>query len=68
MAAIAIDLDITQGTEIADTTCHVKGMEHSGESTEGIGAGGLDLTHDIHHDGACLSDIDIEATALIASA
>ena len=41
-------------------------MEHGGEGTQGIGTGGLHLTHDVDQDGTGLTHRDIELAALIA--
>ena len=55
-AALTVDLNGTECTEIADTACHIQGMEHSGKGTEGIGAGHLNLTHHINHNGTGLAN------------
>ena len=48
-------LDAAQGSQIADTTCHIQGVEHGGKGTEGIGTGNLHFTHHIDHNGSGLS-------------
>ena len=66
MFAIAVNLDITQSTQVVDTTCHIQGMENGREGTEGIGAGSLDFTHDIDHQGTGLTHTHLQIAALIA--
>ena len=64
--ALTIDLDITQSSQIVGTTGHIQGMEHRGKSTQGIGTGGLDLTHHVDQDAAGVAQRQLQAAALIA--
>ena len=52
---VAIDLDVTQGTNIVRTTSHIQGMEHRGKGGQCVGTRGLHLTHHVDGDGACLT-------------
>ena len=58
-----IDLDVTQGTEIVDTTGTIQGVEHGSKGTEGIGTRGLYLAHHIDHDRTGLTDGELQITA-----
>ena len=66
--ATTIDLDVTQRTDIADTTSHIQGMEHSSKGTQRVSTGGLDLTHHIHHKRTGLTDRQLQAAAGITAA
>ena len=61
-------LDAAQGSQIADTTCHIEGVEHGGKGTEGIGTRGLNFAHHIHQDSTGLADSHLDLRALIISA
>ena len=63
-----IYLDVTQGTEIADTTGTIQGVEHGSKGTEGIGTRGLYLAHHIDHDGTGLTNGELQVTAGILAA
>ena len=52
---VAIDLDITQRTNLAGTASHVQGMEYGREGWQRIGAGCLELTHHVNDDTTCLT-------------
>ena len=56
IATSAIEHDLAKRTNVADTTCTVEGMENRGEGTQGIGARILHLAHDMHLDGARLTE------------
>ena len=59
------DLDVTKRTDAIDTTSHIEGMEDGSEGTEGIGARGCDLTHDIDADRAGLTNRQTNLGTLI---
>ena len=60
-------LNVTQGSKVIDTTCHIQGMEHSGKGTESIGARSLNLAHHIDKNRTSLSNSKFQATAGIAA-
>ena len=64
---VAIDLDVTQRTDVADAVGHIEGVEHRGEGRQRVGSGRFHLVHHVHGDGARLSDGEFHPTALIAA-
>ena len=61
------DLDVTQRTDAIDTACHIQGMENRGKGREGISSRRSNLTHDIHTDGAGLTNRQTDLRTLITS-
>ena len=64
---VAIDLDVTQRTDVADAIGHIEGVEHRGEGRQRVGSGRFHLVHHVHGDGTRLSDGEFHPTALIST-
>ena len=64
----AVNLNVTKGTKVANTTSHVKGMEHGSESTQGISTRCLNLSHHVYHNGAGLTNSELQVAAGILAA
>ena len=54
-SSTSIHLDVTQRTQRLNASSHRNGMENCGERRHIVSARIIYLTHDIHHDGASLS-------------
>ena len=61
-------LDVTQGTQLADTACRIQGMESCGKGRQMICSRRTDLTHDMHHDATGAAHRQTKVAALIVAA
>ena len=62
------DTDVTQGSQIADTTGSIESVEHAGKGAEMVGARGTDLAHDVDQNGTRLTDAQLHTGAAVARA
>ena len=67
-SVVAVYLDVTQRTDVVDTTGHVQGIEYCCKGAEGIGARSVHLAHDVDQYRARLSYGELNLTALVAGA
>lgn len=67
-SAVAVNLDVAQRTDVVGATGHIEGVEHSGEGRQGIGARGVDLTHDVDRHGTGLAQREVDAARAVAAA
>ena len=63
---VAINLDVTQCTDIVRTASHIQSMEYRCKCCQRIGTWCLDFTHDVNRDGASLTYRQANLTAAIA--
>ena len=65
---VAVYADVAECSQVAGSSGHVEGVEHSGEGRERVGARCFHLTHDVDRDGARLSERQVDAAAAVACA
>ena len=63
---MAVDLDVAQCTKVVGAACHIQCVEDTGKGREGVGARRDDFAHDVDGHGACLSQRELDAAALVA--